>query len=90
MTTETLANRIQRIRTRLAEIEAERVGLPEDNFERRVELQDEVQTLEARLAELKDEATNGVGYAEAEAGDASDYERVPDLGEEARRIEQAL
>lgn len=80
MTLETLADRIQRIRARLREIEAERANMEEDNFDRSAELLDEERTLEARLAELKDEAAEeGVGIAEREAGEMSDYERVPDL-----------
>ena len=86
MTLETLADRIQRIRGRLREIEAERANMEEDNFERSAELLDEERTLEARLAELKDEAAEeGVGIAEREAGEVSDYESVPDLPDRQNR-----
>lgn len=86
MTLETLADRIQRIRGRLREIEAERANMEEDNFERSAELLDEERTLEARLAELKDEAAEeGVGIAEREAGGMSDYESVPDLPDRQNR-----
>ncbi|REK12525.1 MAG: hypothetical protein DWQ40_11310 [Actinobacteria bacterium] len=91
MTTETLANRIERIRARLVEIENERAGLPSDSYERRAELLDEEQTLEARLGELKDEAAReGVGLAREQAGDASRYERVPDLPDSGAKAEYYL
>lgn len=84
MGTETLADKIQRIRNRIVEIEKERSELPAEEFSRRSELLDEEHTLEARLSELRDEAAaEGVGIAEKQAGDATDYERVPDLPEES-------
>jgi predicted nuclease with TOPRIM domain len=82
MTIETLANKIQRVRDRLSEIETERSSLAPDDFSRKTDLMDEEQTLEARLGELKDEAAReGVGIAEETAGRATDYERVPDVGD---------
>lgn len=87
MVTETLAEKIQRIRNRLAEIARERQDTPADDFACRSELLDEEHTLEARLSELQDEATDlGVGIAQREAGKATDYERVPDVPED-RSIE---
>jgi len=89
MVTETLADKIQRIRKRLADIAQEREDTPSDDFARRSELLDEEHTLEARLGELQDEAADlGVGIAQREAGKASEYERVPDLPED-RSIESA-
>lgn len=80
MSTETLANRIKRIRDRLTEIENERSSLPSDDFDRRSELMDEERTLDSRLAELKDEAAReGNGLAETQAREATEYERVPDV-----------
>jgi predicted nuclease with TOPRIM domain len=82
MTIETLANKIQRVRDRLSEIETERSSLAPDDFSRKTDLMDEEQTLEARLGELKDEAAReGVGIAEETVGHATDYERVPDVGD---------
>jgi hypothetical protein len=84
MTMETLANKIQRVRDRLAEIETERSGLAPDDFSRKADLMDEERTLEARLGELKDEAAReGVGIAEETVSRATDYERVPDVGDES-------
>ncbi len=89
MVTETLADKIQRIRSRLVEIARERQGTQSDDFVRRSELLDEEHTLQARLSELQDEAVNlGVGIAEREAGKASEYERISDLPED-RSIESA-
>ena len=80
MTIETLANKIQRVRDRLSEIETERLSLAPDDFSRKTDLMDKEQTLEARLGELKDEAAReGVGIAEETVGRATDYERVPDV-----------
>lgn len=89
MVTETLAEKIQRIRGRLAEIAREReVAAPED-FARKLELLDEEHSLQARLGELQDEAADlGVGIAQREAGAASDYERVPDIPQD-RSVEEA-
>jgi hypothetical protein len=84
MTMETLANKIQRVRDRLSEIETERASLAPDDFSRKADLMDEERTLEARLGELKDEAAReGVGIAEETVGRATDYERVPDVGDES-------
>lgn len=83
MVTETLADKIQRIRHRLAEIQTDRGNIDAQDFARRSELLDEEHTLQARLGELQDEATEqGVGIAEKEAGAASNYERVPDISED--------
>jgi predicted nuclease with TOPRIM domain len=88
MTMETLANKIQRVRDRLAEIETERSSLEPDDFSRKADLMDEERTLEARLGELKDEAAReGVGIAEETVGRATDYERVPDVGDESADTE---
>jgi predicted nuclease with TOPRIM domain len=85
---ETLANKIQRVRDRLAEIETERSSLEPDDFSRKADLMDEERTLEARLGELKDEAAReGVGIAEETVGRATDYERVPDVGDESADTE---
>jgi hypothetical protein len=49
---------------------------------------DEERTLEARLGELKDEAAReGVGIAEETVSRATDYERVPDVGDESADTE---
>jgi predicted nucleic acid-binding Zn-ribbon protein len=78
-----LADRIARVRERLAEIEEERAELQSDDFSRKAELLDEEHTLEARLAELRSEASeSGVGIAEREAAGASSYERVPEIPDE--------
>jgi predicted nuclease with TOPRIM domain len=88
MTMETLANKIQRVRDRLAEIETERSSLEPDDFSRKADLMDEERTLEARLGELKDEAAReGSGIAEETVGRATDYERVPDVGDESADTE---
>lgn len=80
MVTETLADKIQRIRHRLAEIQTDRENAGADDFARRSDLLDEEHTLVARLRELQDEAADlGVGIAEKEAGEAGDYERVPGI-----------
>lgn len=84
MDTETLSAKIERIRKRLAGIESERAELPEDDFAKRSELLDEEHTLQARLAELQDEAAEA-GIAQREAGKASDYERVPKIPSESER-----
>lgn len=82
MVTETLSDKIQRIRQRLADITQERQAAPADDFARRSELLDEEHTLQARLAELQDEAAaNGAGLAKEEAGDSSRHERVPEIPE---------
>lgn len=86
MDTETLSTKIERIRKRLADIESERADLPDDDFAKRSELLDEEHTLQARLAELQDEAAEaGAGMAREQAGEASDYERVPDIPSESER-----
>lgn len=83
MVTETLSDKIQRIRQRLADIAQERQDAPADDFARRSELLDEEHTLQARLAELQEEAAaNGAGLAKEEAGTASDYDRVPEIPED--------
>jgi hypothetical protein len=80
MVTETLADKIQRIRGRLAEIAAEREATEAEDFARKTELLDEEHTLQARLSELQDDdADLGVGIAQKEAGAASNYERVPPI-----------
>lgn len=88
MTTETLADQIQRVRQRLADIEEERANVAPDDFSRKADLIDEERTLEARLAELRDRASQELGGVAAgatgpshsmeEEGKASGYERVPD------------
>lgn len=76
----TLADKIKQVKERLAEIQDERAGLAGDDFAKKSELLDEEHTLQAQLEKLQDEsAEQGVGIAEKQAGDASDYERVPDL-----------
>lgn len=94
MTTETLADQIQRVRQRLADIEDERANVAPDDFSRKADLIDEERTLEARLAELRDRATQELGGApdsadrpsstveSEEDGKASGYERVPDDDQE--------
>lgn len=96
MTTETLADQIQRVRQRLADIEGERAAAAPDDFSRKADLMDEERTLEARLAELRDRAAQelggpagGVGspspsrgVEKDENGKASGYERVPDDDQE--------
>jgi hypothetical protein len=91
MTTETLADQIQRVRQRLADIEEERTAAAPDDFSRKADLIDEERTLEARLAELRDRATQELGGTPDSAGrpsfsvdaeedsdgKASGYERVP-------------
>jgi hypothetical protein len=90
MTTETLADQIQRVRQRLADIEEERAAAAPDDFSRKADLIDEERTLEARLAELRDRATQELGGTPDSAGrpsfsvdeedsdgKASGYERVP-------------
>jgi hypothetical protein len=80
MVTETLADKIQRIRGRLAEIADERAATEAEDFTRKSELLDEEHTLQARLSELQDEAADlGVGIAQKEAGAASNYERIPPI-----------
>lgn len=80
MVTETLTDKIQRIRGRLAAISKEREDPAPADFARRSELLDEEHTLQARLAELQDEAAgSGAGIAQHQASAASDYERVPDI-----------
>jgi hypothetical protein len=82
MTTETLVEKIKRIRRRLDEIEQERASLPADSLSRRSDLLDEEHTLQARLAELQDEAADEDSHlAQKEAGEASDYERMPEIPE---------
>lgn len=83
MDNDTLAAKIQDLRARLAEIADERQALPSDDFAKRAELLDEEHTLQAKLGELQDEAAEeGAGLAQREAGEASDYERVPDIPSE--------
>lgn len=83
MTTQTLADKIQRARDRLAEIETERARLEADDFSRKADLIDEERVLSARLAEMRDEAAReGVGVAQEAAGRATGYERVPRSGGE--------
>lgn len=92
MTTETLADQIQRVRSRLSDIEDERANIASDDFSRKADLIDEERTLEARLAELRDQAaqemvatpgnaagpTSDKSQEPGENGKASGYERVPD------------
>lgn len=86
MDTETLSAKIERIRKRISGIESERAEVPEDDFAKRSELLDEEHTLQARLAELQDEAAGaGAGIAQREASRASDYERVPNIPSENER-----
>lgn len=98
MTTETLADQIQRVRQRLADIEDERASVAPDDFSRKADLIDEERTLEARLAELRDLAAQELGgtpdtaggpsrhidTTESGNGKASGYERVPDDDQEPR------
>lgn len=92
MTTETLADQIQRVRQRLADIGDERANVAPDDFSRKADLIDEERTLEARLAELRDRAAQELGGTPGSAGSpsrnldaredgtgkASGYERMPD------------
>lgn len=92
MTTETLADQIQRVRQRLADIADERANVAPDDFRRKADLIDEERTLAARLAELRDRAAQELGGAPDSAGSpshnldardngngkASGYERMPD------------
>lgn len=96
MTTETLADQIQRVRQRLADIEDERAAVAPDDFSRKADLIDEENTLKARLAELRDRAAQELGGSaggvgspshsrgveEDDNGKASGYERVPDDDQE--------
>lgn len=96
MTTETLADQIQKVRQRLSDIEDERGNIASDDFSRKADLIDEERTLEARLAELRDRASqeisaapgdtagpsSDVGADEEGNGKASGYERVPDEDQE--------
>lgn len=96
MTTETLADQIQRVRQRLADIEDERAAVAPDDFSRKADLIDEERTLKARLAELRDRAAQELGGSaggvgspphrrgveEDDNGKASGYERVPDDDQE--------
>jgi hypothetical protein len=98
MTTETLADQIQRVRQRLADIEEERAAVALDDFSRKADLIDEERTLDARLAELRDLAAQELGGTPGTAGSpshhvdttgsgngkASGYERVPDDNQELR------
>lgn len=80
MDTTALSDEILRIRERLAEIAEIRKQLPTEAFAERTELLDEEHQLEARLAELKDEASQaGAGYAEANASAQTDLTRPPNL-----------
>lgn len=84
MTTQTLADKIQRVRDRLAEIETERARLKADDFSRKADLIDEERVLEARLAEMRDEAAReGAGAPKEVAARASGYERVPQNGQDS-------
>lgn len=90
MAAEELADKILRIRNRLAEIEKERADSAANDFAKKAELLDEQHTLEARLGELQDEAAReGVGIAQKEAGAASDYESVPDVPDETEASPEA-
>jgi len=96
MTTETLADQIQRVRQRLADIEEERAAVAPDDFSRKADLTDEERTLDARLAELRDLAAQELGgttdpagspsrqidITESANGKASGYERVPNDDQE--------
>lgn len=94
MTTETLADQIQKVRQRLSDIEDQRANIAPDDFSRKADLMDEERTLEARLAELRDRASQEISAGSAEApsrdtgsdeeedGKASGYERVPDEDQE--------
>ncbi|MEX0796411.1 MAG: hypothetical protein WD274_06935 [Acidimicrobiia bacterium] len=91
MTTETLADQIQKVRQRLSGIEDERANVAPDDFNQKADLIDEERTLEARLAELRDRAaqemagapgsvagpSSDIGVQREESGKASGYERVP-------------
>lgn len=80
MDTTAVADEILKIRERLAEIADIRRQLPAEAFAERTELLDEEHQLDARLAELKDEATKaGAGYAEVKASATSDLARPPSL-----------
>jgi predicted nuclease with TOPRIM domain len=80
MDTTALSDEILKIRERLAEIAEIRKQLPTEAFAERTELLDEEHQLEARLAELKDEASRaGAGYAEANASTQTDLTRPPNL-----------
>lgn len=80
MDTRVIADEIMRIRERLVEIAEIRKQLPAEAFAERTELLDEEHELDARLADLKDEAANrGAGYAEANAAAQIDLTRSPNL-----------
>jgi hypothetical protein len=80
MDTMAVADEILKIRERLVEIAEIRKQLPAEAFAERTELLDEEHQLDARLAELKDEAARrGAGYAEANATARTDLTRTPNL-----------
>lgn len=70
-------------RKQLAAIEERRRQLPDDAFEERAELMDEVHRLEARLGELRARAREaGAGLAERKASDQTDLTHTPSLPQE--------
>ena len=79
-----LPQEIKAIRDRLAEVERERTTLADSDFERRDELLDEEQDLEARLTHLVETAgSDRDGEAErtvAEHTDLTRSPRLPDAG----------
>jgi predicted nuclease with TOPRIM domain len=81
---ESLASKIEAIRTRLVEIEDERSNLADDAFAAKTDLLDEEHELQARLAELKDRAAaETAGAAEVGAAEQTDLTappRLPDSG----------
>ncbi len=76
MTTETLADQIQRVRERLLEIEDERANIATDDFSRKADLVDEERMLSARLAELREQASQEMTVAQGEA--STDARRAED------------
>lgn len=75
MTTETLADHIQRVRQRLADLQEERANAAPDDFSRRADLLDEERTLEARLAELRDRAAQEIVVTPGGVGSPLDQHR---------------